>query len=430
MIAQTILNLISLVSVAGHFIVIFRILPLKRSLHSSIIIYALYTATIFIFSYFLYTEITVTVNLIRGLLFIPIYLFLFQGQIIQKLFAFFLSFLLTAFQAALTLEIARYIAPFGTTQYFICFAVLFCILFFAYLVFLFLFWHVIFRRMFSEDRRTEWILYLLGLLFSFAAITILRITIETGPAYTFLLLFVFWSICILCFAIINVQEKAKKSYEADFAQSVISAGHDHYQKMNEMYDALHILRHDYKYHLNIIGELVNNGDLAEIKRYLSDIQEKPPNDDLRQYCKNPVLNALIVSYAERCANAHIRYSVQLAIPETLIIMNYDMCIILGNLLENAVEACQELEGIAHSLNRDKEIKLAIKTQGAHLAIMVRNSFSGEITAENGQPVSAKKNGGFGLRSVRAVATRYDGTMLTEWDNNTFTAYVMLRADYS
>ena len=200
-----------------------------------------------------------------------------------------------------------------------------------------------------------------------------------------------------------------------------------------MYDSLSILRHDYKYHLNTIGELVNNGDIAGIKRYLSSVQAQLPDNDLGYYCKNSVINALIGSYAERCAKENIGLDVQIALPKTLLITNYDMCIILGNLLENAVEACRKLELFDSENHRNAgKISLAVKTQGAHLAVMVENSFSGEAATEDDKshtdriPLSTKKNGGFGLRSVRAVAARYDGHIHTEWNSDTFTAYVLLK----
>ena len=144
-----------------------------------------------------------------------------------------------------------------------------------------------------------------------------------------------------------------------------------------------------------------------------------PENDLRYYCNNSVLNALLSNYAERCAGEHIRYDVQLAMPEALSIPDYDMCIILGNLLENAFDATSKKE-------RGRKVELSIKTQGVHLAVMVRNSYNGVVTEENGFPVSAKKDGGFGLRSIQSVSARYDGHLLTEWDSDMFTAYVLLK----
>ena len=96
-----------------------------------------------------------------------------------------------------------------------------------------------------------------------------------------------------------------------------------------------------------------------------------------------------------------------------------MCIVLGNLLENAVEATTKL-------NNDRGIGLKINTQNDHLAVIVKNSFKEPITGNGDFPVSSKKNGGLGLRSVQAVATRYGGDLMTEWEGRTFTAYVLLK----
>jgi sensor histidine kinase regulating citrate/malate metabolism len=61
-----------------------------------------------------------------------------------------------------------------------------------------------------------------------------------------------------------------------------------------------------------------------------------------------------------------------------------------------------------------------------LKALKKNSFVEPITENGNFPVSSKKNGGLGLRSVQAVATRYGGDLMTEWEEKTFTAYVLLK----
>jgi sensor histidine kinase regulating citrate/malate metabolism len=189
--------------------------------------------------------------------------------------------------------------------------------------------------------------------------------------------------------------------------------------MNEMYDTLSILHNDYKYHLSTISELMNKMEIDEIKKYLSDAQAQLPDTDIPHYCNNSIVNALLASYAKRCLKENIEFDIQLTLPDPLPITNYDICIILGNLLENAMEACEKLD-------QNRKISLVVKIQGMYLAVMVSNNYSGIITAENNQPISTKKNGGFGLRSVRTVTARYEGHTLFEWDAHTFTAYMMLK----
>lgn len=203
---------------------------------------------------------------------------------------------------------------------------------------------------------------------------------------------------------------------------IISSGREHYQKLNEMYDTLRILRHDYKYHLSVVRGALRSGNKEitdKMEDYLTNIEAQLAKNELQIFCKNPVVNALLSDYAERCVKYDIRYEFKITVPDSASIPDYEMCIMIGNLLENAVEACQKTQDI-------RKVKLVIKTQGEHLAIMVKNTFDGSIIDDDRRPVSPKKDGGFGLRSIEAVASRYEGYILTEWDEETFTTSVLLR----
>jgi sensor histidine kinase YesM len=283
-----------------------------------------------------------------------------------------------------------------------------------------------FGILFEHGRSVEWAFYSLGVLFSFAIITTMQIAPDSASKVILLLFFILWSVAVLCFAIINTHEKTKHRYEAEFAKEIISSGSNHYQKMNEIYDELRILRHDYKYHIKTMTKLANIGNTDELNQYLLVLQAHEPENELRPYCVNPVINALLFHYAERCAKLNILFDISIAMPEKFSIPNYEMCIIFGNLLENAVEACEKLK-------ENTRIELIVRTQNKMFTIMVKNTFDGLFavakTPSEGSkiPVSAKTGGGFGLRSVRAVSDRYGGHLLTEWDAEMFTVYVMLNS---
>ena len=223
----------------------------------------------------------------------------------------------------------------------------------------------------------------------------------------------------MCFTIINTHEKTKKSAEAKFASGIISSGRDYYHKMDGMQEKLRILRHDYKYHIAAIGELAASGDNEGIRRHLSGVQAHFTEDELRDYCSNNIINALLSSYAERCARSGVNFDVAASVPTDLTIPNYDLCIILGNLLENAVDACENLTDTRY-------IEIWLKPLGEQLAIMVRNSFDGKVIQSNGRLISTKKDGGYGLGSVEAVVARYEGELTTEWDGDTFTSGVTVK----
>jgi sensor histidine kinase YesM len=392
--------------------------PGRYPLRYTILALTLYTAAFF--SIVLFTDTLEAYGGLRGLAFFPLFAWLLRGKFFQKLFAFFLPLMLSMLLFSLVEIIAKLCMEHGTNEYYKVLTAATLTVFAGYTFILIKLRRPLFSRLFELGGSLEWAGYSLGILFSCILLMLFRFSLVNPVLYISFLLFIFWNFSVLCYAIINTHEKAKKSYEADFARSIISAGQSHYQKMNEMHDTLNILHHDYKHHLNTVSELANCGNAAEIKKYLQGLQEQMPKNTLQIYCSNSIVNALLESYAERCAKEKIKYEVQLDMPEKLPITNYDMCIILGNLLENAVEACCKLK------EGEGEIKLTAKTQGEHFAVMAQNSFNGEIIEKAGKLASIKEDGGFGLRSIKAVAERYNGNVLTEWDNGVFTAYVMVR----
>jgi len=194
--------------------------------------------------------------------------------------------------------------------------------------------------------------------------------------------------------------------EAKFARCILSAEQAHYQKMAEMYETLSALRHDFKYYLKKIDELLQTGDIEKTKLYLTEIKKRIPESGLHYYCTDHSINSLLTSYAKNCEEFNIEYNVKIALPQTFSIPRYDICIILCNLLENALEACKKLE-------KGREIDLAIKTEGQRIAIRVKNSVDG-VNNENAN-----------LQSVRAIAQRYGGHISMEQTGSIFTIYVMV-----
>jgi len=353
-----------------------------------------------------------------GLAYLPVMVMLFSGKLLQKTFAYFLQFIFTSFQVAIAQTAGGFFAKFGDNVSAIVSLVSLFIMLTAYVVIMLKSGRKLFVRLFEYGRDREWAFYAFGAMFSFAVLVASQIAPGSIWHVFLVLFFIVWSFAVLCFAIISTHEKIKHQYEAEFVRDLIFSGSDHYQKMNEMYDALRIMRHDYKYHMDTISELLNAGDKTEAEKYVADIKKQMSEKQLPAYCSNSVLNALLAGYAERCHTQSTVYIVEISMPLSIAIPNYEMCIILGNLLENAIEASARLDD-------KRKIELVINTQGSHLAIMVKNRFDGAVLQDNSRPVTMKKDGGLGLRSVQAVAARYGGELMTEWDIETFTAYVLL-----
>jgi sensor histidine kinase YesM len=356
---------------------------------------------------------------LRVLLYFPLSLYLFKGPVFQKVFAFSLQLVLIISTTTLIEEIAWYVFGENSTtgNVFRLFMLLPCYIFYTVLATKNA--RIIYEKLFAYGSTKAWALYSLVEMLSFGMMALVRLTVANGLVSIAGIFFVLLSSAVLCYAIVNTHEKTRQRIDAEFALGIVSAGREHYQKMNDMYDKLRKLRHDYKYHLNAIQHMLNSGSAEAADTYLAVVEKQIADTEIPKYCGNAVLNALIYSYAERCAALDIQFNTRVSIPVSLTVLDYDMCIIFGNLLENAVEACVKL-------NADRYIEVTTQNTPTQLLVMVKNSFDGMVREEEGVPVSSKTEGGLGLRSIKQVVAHYGGVLVTEWDNSTFVAYTSMR----
>ena len=195
------------------------------------------------------------------------------------------------------------------------------------------------------------------------------------------------------------------------------------KKINEQYDALRVMKHDYKHHLNAALELMKSGENDKGLEYLTGLQTELTKYEMPKYCQNQVLNSLFSYYADICRKFEININIKADFPDNFTVPNYELCIVLGNLLENAVEACQKLEA-------NRQIKLIVKPKGEQLAINISNTYDGNIVKDADKFVSTKNNAnsGIGLESIAAVVRRYGEMFHIEYDAQWFDVYILWKQD--
>ena len=129
---------------------------------------------------------------------------------------------------------------------------------------------------------------------------------------------------------------------------------------------------------------------------------------------------LLLYFVEQCKNNNIEVSINTVIPEDINIPDNDLSVLLGNLFENAIEACL-------TLNSYKKIILKARLDNRSLFITMDNTFDGKLkTDKNNHYLSTKKNGsGLGLLSIKNTVERYNGLLLIDPSNQVFKVSVML-----
>ncbi len=236
-----------------------------------------------------------------------------------------------------------------------------------------------------------------------------------------ILVFVTWSVAVLILAVLATRATAQSSFDLELARHILDATTAQEGEMANMVETARILRHDCKHHLHVAQILLETGKIQEAREYLLAFGTKCDEGTFPLFCANPSVNALLNGYRKRSLNEGIEFSAMVELPENPFMDSFELCTLLGNLLENALEACRKApEG-------QRRITLNGSPQGNQLLISAKNTFDGMVLKEEGRIVSRKgESGGLGIRSIRTIAGRHHGEYVPEWNDNTFTASVMLR----
>jgi len=366
-----------------------------------------------------YFELNDRIKIFQSLLYLPLVILLFKEMLFQRLFAFFMLMTIISFLRLLGIILADLFLPFGDNISYLMMIIITFVLYSIYIIIAFKFGRKIFKKVFVYEHAKEWIFYLISAAASWFILEFLPLLFQSYFIMMLVVMFfVMWCFIILLYAIINTHEKTKQKYAADYSRDIIATGREHYQKINEQFDALRVMRHDYKFHLKTALDMLNKGDLEKSREYLSGLHEQFENKELPSFCGNVVINSLVSDYAKKCKELNIDFDVSISIPPDFSVMNYEMCIVLGNLLENAVEACRKI-------TNNRQIKLVLKPKGEQLMLMVRNTFDGEVVLEEDKFISTKReNGGIGLESVRAVVDRFGEIFRINYGNEYFSVFVL------
>lgn len=180
-------------------------------------------------------------------------------------------------------------------------------------------------------------------------------------------------------------------------------------------------RHDLRHHFVQLSTLAEQGDIEKIKQYLEHATNKIPDLDMH-FCENRAADSVIGYYCALAKRENIPFHAQIDLPASLSADEIDMCLVLSNLLENALEASLKTSAAKRS------IKVSAYLYSPHLLlIQVTNPFDGRIHEKNHVFQSSKRHGnGVGIQSVRRIAEKNGGASTFTYEDSIFSAKIMLR----
>ena len=182
------------------------------------------------------------------------------------------------------------------------------------------------------------------------------------------------------------------------------------------------LRHDMKHHIREIYSLADKNTDTDIIRYLDEMSDSMDNIEKVASTGNSVFDGILNYYAQKIKQEmnNVNFSVTLKIPTDLEISSFDMNVILGNLLDNA------MENVSGGAGQELQIEAVLEYIEGLLRIEVVNTFAGNVNKDGERFISHKGQGhGFGLSNVKKITEKYSGYMMIENESNRFKVVVLL-----
>jgi len=198
---------------------------------------------------------------------------------------------------------------------------------------------------------------------------------------------------------------------------------NYFKEIDAIHAEFRTWRHEYNNNMIALRKLIEHNDNDKAIEYIDGMMQNPARDADILHTGNLVLDAVASSKLWIARSKGIDISVQAVYPESNNIENNDLCAIVGNLLDNAIEACLRIK--EESINKFIVFSLLIK--GKNMTISVSNSYEGILKKDGDHYLTDKDRRfhGIGMQYVDSIVDKYQGHVLREHTDGVFETHVMI-----
>ncbi|MDO5156512.1 MAG: GHKL domain-containing protein [Eubacteriales bacterium] len=238
-------------------------------------------------------------------------------------------------------------------------------------------------------------------------------------------MWIYFSIALMvALLVINMRRQYEMERElADLKLQQAELLERDYANLNQAYSMNAKLFHDFHNHIGVLRQLLNHEKMKEAMEYLDALQAPVREMTQTIWTGDETVDYLINSKEATAKEHHIAYQAHVEFPKNTNLRAADLCAILGNLLDNAIEAAKQVENV-----EQRFIKLTIRRINQMLVIKVENGYRAAPVKVDGALQTTKKDGGlhgWGVKSAQTAAEKYDGMVQTKCEGQVFQAVVTL-----
>lgn len=190
---------------------------------------------------------------------------------------------------------------------------------------------------------------------------------------------------------------------------------ENYAVLTEKLEETKRLRHDLRQHFRVISTMLQSREYDSLTEYINRYNESINEICPAVFCDNPALNAVLNYYFKMAGETDIEFDIVVSAKKDIPISDTDISILFGNLIENAIDACERQK------DGGRRVKLSCSVDSSQIIFGLENTYSGRIRTMGGKLCSVRNNGfGIGLDSVRKVVDKYDGVLDISYTDTVFT----------
>lgn len=274
---------------------------------------------------------------------------------------------------------------------------------------------------------TEWLRFLFFPVFTIIIIIALTMTFpyinnEKQANVLYTIAFGMVGMNLLVYYLINaIVEREAKLHENAMFQIQVKNQTEMYRSISENFDAQKRRTHEFKNHILCIESLIKEQQYEKLDKYIMSISRKFDSEQNAINTNNVIINAILNSKHQEAIKKGIVFVCKVNDLSDVKMEDEDIVILLANLLNNAIEACEKCED-------KKVVKLKFIYEDKTLILSVKNTYSQPIIYEGGEirtsKVNAPEEHGVGIKNILKIVDKYDGSYVMDNDDDEFYISIM------
>ena len=192
--------------------------------------------------------------------------------------------------------------------------------------------------------------------------------------------------------------RLNQSLDIQLAQSVRRIG-----LLRESQEQSARYRHDLRHHLQYLSSCLENGQTQQAQDYIRALRQDIEAQKAESFCHNEVANLLFSAFTARADKEGTKLCIRAAVSPSLSIPDGDLCVLLSNALENALNACRQLPRDVPPV-----VDVQCHEKAGQFFLQITNPVHGDVPFRNGIPVAQRSGHGIGVQSIQAIVKRHGG----------------------